>query len=680
MKDNQLSRYYGVLAKQYPNVTAAATEIINLKAILNLPKGTEHFITDVHGEYPQFQHILRNASGAIRRKIDDEFGTELMTNEKKELAALIYYPKEKLDQVTKKFKEGSYEGDLGEWYKITIHRLIRVCKNAASKYTRSKVRKSMDPDFAYVMEELLTGRIDVADQEAYYNEIINSAISTGRAKELIVAVANLIRRLTVDHLHVVGDIYDRGPSPHLIIDALMRHHSVDIQWGNHDLLWMGAAAGNEACICNAIRIAAKYCNLHTLEEGYGINLLPLAKLAMEYYHDDPCACFELSGTSSCASESGIDHSGHLHLDDELEQKMHKAITILQFKVEGQLILNHPEYHMEDRLLLDKMDLENGTVEVYGKKYKLNDTYFPTISSNKSAYDLTDAETEVIEQLVYSFTNCEKLQQHMNFLYSHGALYKVYNGNLLYHGCVPLTKDGDFMPVELDGTVYKGKKLFDVLDTFARQAFYSENQKERDRGRDILWWLWENPSSPVFGKDKMATFERYFVSEKKTHVEPKNPYYSMLDDEAIVDKILVEFGLGEMSEDGKTIKPNQESHIINGHIPVEAKSGESPVKCDGKLLIIDGGLSKAYQPKTGIAGYTLIYNSYGLVLAAHEPFTSVEEAVEQGMDIHSDRILVQKVLKRKMVSDTDTGKELQGMVDDLQGLLLAYRSGVIKEKF
>lgn len=671
MDGKQIQRYYKLLSKQYPNIAAAATEVINLQAILNLPKGTEHFITDVHGEYYQFQHILRNASGAIRRKIDDEFGPQLMTAEKKELAALIYYPKEKLDQVICRFTDTS---ELNEWYQITIYRLVRVCKNAASKYTRSKVRKAMEPDFAYVIEELMTGRPDEADQEAYYNEIIHSAITTARARELIIAIANLIRRLTVDHLHVVGDIFDRGPSPHLIMDALMNHHSVDIQWGNHDLLWMGAAAGNPACMCNVIRIAAKYCNLSTLEEGYGINLLPLAKLAMEYYVDDPCECFELSHGNSFDD----DLSGHLNLDNALEQKMHKAITVLQFKLEGQLIKKHPEYHMEDRLLLDKINISDGTVEAYSKTYALNDSFFPTIDFDGDVYALTSAEQEVVDQLVYSFTNCEKLRQHVNFLYSHGGLYKVYNGNLLYHGCVPLTKEGEFLPVTVGNDTYTGRKLYDVLEHMARLGFYGNTEEELAEGRDILWWLWENPDSPVFGKEKMTTFERYFIDDKSTHVEPKNPYYSLLDNEEVVDKILIEFGLGVQGEDG--IKPNDESHIINGHIPVEAKSGESPVRCNGKLLIIDGGLSKAYQPKTGIAGYTLIYNSYGLVLAAHEPFTSVEDAVERGSDIHSDRILVQKALQRKRVANTDIGIELKETVDDLQGLLLAYRSGLIKERF
>ncbi len=649
-------RLYRGLSKQYPNVAAAATEIINLQAILSLPKGTEHFITDVHGEYPQFRHILRNASGAIRRKIDDLFGPALRTEEKKELAALIYYPKEKLEQVEKR------ETDIDEWYQVTIHRMILLCRTAASKYTRSKVRKAMPADFAYVIEELLDVRYDEIDQEAYYNEIIHSVITTGRAREMIIALANLIQRLVVDHLHVVGDIYDRGPSPHLIMDALMAHHSVDIQWGNHDILWMGAAAGSEPCICNAIRIAARYGNLPTIEEGYGINLLPLAKLALEYYGDDPCERFREHSTYQ-----DLKQATYLNLDTSLEEKMHKAITVIQFKVEGQLILEHPEFKMDDRLFLDKIDPKRGVVTIDGVEYDMLDSNFPTLDL-EHPYQLTVQEQEVMDQIKQSFVQCEKLQQHIGFLYSHGSLYKVFNGNLLYHGCIPLTENGEFLPVNIFGKTLTGKALYDELDSYARKGYYAKDSEDKAKGLAILWYLWENPESPVFGKARMATFERYFVADKSLHVEPKNPYYSMLNDEKMADKVLKEFGL-----------EGPDSHIVNGHIPVEAKAGESPVKCNGKLLIIDGGLSRAYQPTTGIAGYTLIYNSHGMMVAAHEPFTSVEKAVEQGSDIHSNRILVQQTTSRKLVADTDVGKELKEIVKDLKGLLNAYRSGAIAER-
>lgn len=644
-------RYLKGLAKQYPTIPAAATEIINLQAILSLPKGTEHFITDIHGEYEQFQHVMKNGSGAIKRKIEEEFGNSLSVAEKKNIATLIYYPELKLKQVLKT------EENMEDWYKVILYRLIRICKGASSKYTRSKVRKALPKDFAYVIEELLTGRPDVSDQEAYYNEIINSVIRTGRASELVVSFCNLIRRLVVDHLHVVGDIFDRGPYPNLIMDTLMEHHSVDIQWGNHDVLWMGAAAGNPACIANVIRISAKYGNLNTLEDGYGINLIPLARFALTRYADDPCDSFHLD-----YREDEYDIR-----DAQLDEKMHKAIAIIQFKLEGQLIQKHPEFQMEHRLLLDKMDLEKGTVVVEGKTYPLKETCFPTFDK-EHPYELTVEEAEVVERLITAFVNCEKLQKHVRFLYTKGSLYKVYNGNLLYHGCVPFHEDGSFQKVRIFDKEYSGKELYDVLEHYARKGYYSIDKGEKEKGLDILWFIWQNANSPVFGKSKMTTFERYFIADKETHKEPKNPYYRLLEQEEIVNKILEEFGLSA-----------EESHIINGHVPVETKRGESPVKCNGKLLIIDGGFSKAYQPKTGIAGYTLIYNSYGLLLAAHEPFESVEKAVNDGSDIHSHMMLVQHTQQRKTVADTDVGKELKESIEDLEKLLNAYREGTIAER-
>ncbi len=645
-------RYLKSLAKQYPTIPLAATEIINLQAILSLPKGTEHFITDIHGEYDQFRHIMKNGSGAIKRKIEEEFSNSLSIAEKKGMATLIYYPKLKLKQVLKQ------EENMEDWYKVTLYRLIRVCKNASSKYTRSKVRKALPKDFAYVIEELLTGRPDVSDQEAYYNEIINSVIRTGRAGELVVAFCNLIRRLVVDHLHVVGDIYDRGPYPNLIMDTLMKHHSVDIQWGNHDVLWMGAAAGNPACIANVIRISAKYGNLNTLEDGYGINLIPLAKFALTTYGQDPCEVFHLD-----YREEEYDVK-----DAALDQKMHKAIAMIQFKLEGQLIHRRPEFQMEHRLLLDKMDLEKGTVEVEGKTYPLKDTSFPTFDK-EHPYQLSPEEAEVVERLGTAFVNCGKLQEHVRFLYTKGSLYKVYNGNLLYHGCVPFNEDGSFKKVRVFGQAYSGRELYDVLENYARKGYYSIDPEEKQKGLDILWFIWKNANSPVFGKSKMTTFERYFIADKETHKEPKNPYYRLLEQEEIVNKILEEFGLSQQ----------EDAHIINGHVPVETKRGESPVKCGGKLLIIDGGFSKAYQSKTGIAGYTLIYNSYGLLLAAHEPFESVEKAVQDGSDIHSHMMLVHHSNRRITVSDTDIGEEIRENIEDLEKLLRAYREGTIVER-
>ena len=578
-------------------------------------------------------------------------GNAISAAEKKAIATLIYYPEQKLEQVLKT------EDNLEDWYKVTLYRLIRICKNASSKYTRSKVRKALPKDFAYVIEELLTGRQEISDQEAYYNEIIRSVIRTGRAAELVIAFCNLIRRLVVDHLHVVGDIFDRGPYPNLIMDTLMEHHSVDIQWGNHDVYWMGAASGSAACICNVIRISAKYGNLDLLEDGYGINLVPLARFAMKWYDKDSCDCFKLDYRED-------EYDVH---DAFLDEKMHKAITIMQFKLEGQLIKENPEFEMEKRLLLDKINIEKGTVCVEETEYPLKDVSFPTIDW-EDPYRLSEDEADVMERLVTAFVNCEKLQRHVRFLYTQGSLYKVYNGNLLYHGCVPLNEDGTFTRVNVFGKEYAGKELYDVLEGYARKGYYAIDPKEKKKGQDILWFIWENQNSPVFGKSKMTTFERYFIADKKTHQEPKNPYYRLLEKEEVVNRILEEFGL-----------EGAEAHIINGHIPVEAKKGESPVKCNGKLLIIDGGFSKAYQPKTGIAGYTLIYNSYGLVLAAHEPFESVEKAVQDGSDIVSHTVLVQQVVRRKTVADTDIGKSLKESIHDLEELLAAYRAGPIVEK-
>jgi fructose-1,6-bisphosphatase-3 len=644
-------RYLNSLSNQYPTVATAATEIINLQAILSLPKGTEHFITDIHGEYDQFQHVMRNGSGAIKRKIEEEFGNAISAAEKKAIATLIYYPEQKLEQVLRT------EENIDDWYRVTFYRLIHIAQSASSKYTRSKVRKALPQDFAYVIDELLTGRQDVSDQEAYYNEIINSVIRTGRAAEFVIAFCNLIRRLVVDHLHVVGDIFDRGPYPNLVMDTLIRHHSVDIQWGNHDVYWMGAAAGSRACICNVIRNSAKYGNLDLLEDGYGINLVPLARFAMSCYGKDSCDCFKVD-----FREEEYDVR-----DTLLDEKMHKAITVMQFKIEGQLIKRHPEFDMDDRLLLDKIDPKKGTVTVEGVSYRMKDTNFPTIDWN-DPYALTAEEEDVMQRLCTAFTNCEKLQRHVRFMFTKGSLYKVYNGNLLYHGCVPLNEDGSFKKVNVYGREYSGKALYDILENYARKGYYSIDKNEREKGQDIMWFIWENQNSPVFGKAKMTTFERYFIEDKKTHAEPKNPYYRLLEDEEVVTRILEEFGLDCV-----------DAHIINGHIPVEAKRGESPIKCGGRLLIIDGGFSKAYYSKTGIAGYTLIYNSHGLLLAAHEPFESVEAAVRDGSDIISHTVLVQHSMNRKTVADTDIGREIRENIDELEELLAAYRDGIIVEK-
>lgn len=649
MKKEEL-RYLQRLAELYPTIGKASTEIINLQSILNLPKGTEHFMSDLHGEYEAFSHVLRNGSGAVRKKIDDVFGHTLSNHDKRDLATLIYYPREKIRLVKKT------EDDMENWYKITLYRLIEVCKTTASKYTRSKVRKALPHDYAYVIEELITEKAEVLDKEAYYNSIVNTIIEIRRAENFIIALAELIQRLVVDHLHILGDIFDRGPAPHFIMDRLMEYHSLDIQWGNHDVVWMGAAVGQGACIATVLRNSIRYDNLDILEDGYGINLLPLATFALETYQDDPCQNFEIKGSTD-----------YNVLEKELSRKMHKAISIIQFKLEGQLLMKRKEFQMEDRCLLHRINPEKGTITMPdGNEYPLKDTNFPTIDW-EHPYDLTEGEQGVMERLEAAFRNCEKLQNHMRFLLDRGGLYKIYNNNLLFHGCIPLNEDGSLKEIEVYGEKYKGRALYDALESYVRRAFFAVDQEEQEKGRDILWYIWASPNSPLFGKDKMTTFERYFIEDKETHTEKKGSYYRLLEKEEVVDRMLREFGLDP-----------SESHIINGHVPVHQSEGESPVKCGGKIIVIDGGLCTAYQKVTGIAGYTLIYNSYGLFLAAHEPFTSAEEAVSKGNDIVSSQMAVYYSSKRRLVGDTDNGRALRERIQELSSLLDAYRKGTIKE--
>ncbi len=651
MDDLEL-KYLKSLAKQYPTIAAASTEIINLQAILNLPKGTEHFMTDIHGEYEQFNHILKNGSGSVRRKIDEEFGNTLSIKDKKSLATLIYYPEEKLDIVMQEEDEASIE----DWYKITLHRLVQITKRVSSKYTRSKVRKALPPDFSYIIEELITEKAEVQDKEAYYNEIIHTIIRIGRAPEFIVALSNLIQRLVIDHLHIVGDIFDRGPGPHIILDTLCQYHSVDVQWGNHDIVWMGAASGHLACIANVIRMAARYGNLDTLEEGYGINLIPLATFALDVYKDTDCEAFAIKYNTDYDTK-----------DLSLDMKMHKAIAVLQFKLEGQLIMRRPEFDMQDRLLLEHIDYENKALVLDGVSYALKDVDFPTINRERP-YELTAEEEQVMERLRQAFVKCEKLQKHVRFLFSEGGLYKVYNSNLLYHCCVPMDEEGNFNKVNVYGEEYSGKELYDVLEHYARKGYYSHDLKEKLKGQDIIWYIWAGPNSPVFGKDKMATFERYLVEDKELHKETKNAYYRLLDSEMVVNRILQEFGLDE-----------SRSHIVNGHVPVERKKGETPIHCGGKLLVIDGGFSKAYQDKTGIAGYTLVVNSHGMRLVAHEPFESTESAILHESDIFSDSFILETTALRQKISDTEIGAELRETIHQLEELLQAYRDGILIEK-
>ena len=645
--------YLRSLSKQFPTIADAATEIINLQAILSLPKGTEHFLTDIHGEWEQFNHVLKNGSGSVKRKIDEEFGNTLSARDKRSLATLIYYPREKLELVIRQEQDQEL---LEDWYKITLHRLVQMTKRVSSKYTRSKVRKALPQDFSYVIEELITEKEEIQDKEKYYNEILHTIIRIGRAPQCIVALCDLIQRLVVDHLHIVGDIYDRGEGPHLIMDTLSRYHSVDIQWGNHDIVWMGAASGQTACIASVIRVSARYGNLDILEEGYGINLIPLATFALRVYGNTDCSLFSIKYGSAYDTR-----------DLQLDMKMHKAIAIIQMKLEGQLILRHPEFEMQDRLLLDKVDFENRTVRIKDAVYPMKDTDFPTVDP-ADPYRLTEEEELVVERLRHAFVHSEKLQRHVRFLFSKGSLYKVHNSNLLYHGCVPLDEKGDFKEVSVYGQRYSGKALYDVLEMYARKGYYSKDREEREKGKDIMWYIWTGPNSPVFGKDKMATFERYFVEDKETHRETKNAYYSLLDNEEVINRILREFGLDE-----------NHSHIVNGHVPVELKKGQSPIKCGGKLLVIDGGFSKAYQDKTGIAGYTLVANSHGMNLVEHMPFESAEAAIRDESDIVSDTIIVETAPHRLRVEDTDIGRELKETIAHLEKLLEAYMNGQMIEK-
>ncbi len=646
-------RYLELLSKSYPSIADASAEIINLSAVLNLPKGTEIFASDIHGEHDAFSHILKNGSGSIRLKIDDAFGDTLSTKEKNELATLAYYPHEKMAMIFPALKTKEQQD---AWMRTTIERLVKLCKQASGKYTRSKVRKAMPDEFAYAIDELMTENNHAVDRERYHRAIIDSAINIGRGPAFIEALCHLVQRFSLDHLHIVGDVYDRGPAPDAIMDTLSNYHCLDIQWGNHDIVWMGASLGQRGCIAHVVRNCARYGNLSILEDAYGINTLPLASFAMRAYADDPCVAFGLKGNPDISERQR-----------EVSVKIQKAMAIIQFKVEGQLIDEYPEFELNDRKLLHRIDPEKGTVIVDGVEYELTDKVFPTIDWN-DPYRLTPEEESVMARLEQAFKGSEKLQRHMKLFLEVGSLYKIYNNNLLFHACVPLNDDGTFKEANVFGNRYGGRELYDVLERYVREGFFSEDEDERKRGRDLMWWLWLSPASPLFAKSKMATFELYLIAEKEARKEVKNAFYTLQHDPAAMDKVFEEFGL-----DPKV------SHIICGHVPVKAKDGEDPVKCDGRVLTIDGGFSKAYQPTTGIAGYTLISNSYGFVLAAHEPLESAKYAVENESDIHSSRRVVETVEERTLVADTDTGARLQQRVDDLTELIRAYRQGLIPER-
>lgn len=647
-------RYLQLLSQSFPTVAEASAEIINLQAILNLPKGTEHFLADIHGEYEAFLHVLKNASGNIKRKVNELFGNTLRESEKRELCTLIYYPEQKLELVKQN------EQDINDWYHITLHQLVAVCKDVSSKYTRSKVRKSLPEDFSYIIEELLHEHTEDHDKAAYVNVIVDTIVTTGRADDFIIAIANVIQRLAIDSLHILGDIYDRGPGAHIIMDTMMNYHSWDIQWGNHDILWMGAAAGNDACICDVIRLSLRYANLSTLEEGYGINLVPLATFAMETYKDDPCEEFQpkLSGGAEEIDEK----------TKRLTAQMHKAIAVLQFKMEGQIFLKHPEWKMEDRCLFKNVDYQKGTIVVDGSEYPMTSCSFPTIDTT-DPYALSEEESLLMQKLHHSFMVCEKLNKHIRVLLQHGCMYSICNNNLLFHASCPLNEDGTLKEVEIyPGRKYSGRELMYQIGMLIRAAFQSDSDDEdRQYAIDYFLYLWCGPDSPLFNKSKMATFERYFIEDKETHKEEKGNYFRLRDNEDVIDHIMDAFGV-----------TGKNRHIINGHVPVRAAKGETPIKANGKLMVIDGGFSKAYHRETGIAGYTLVYHSRGFQLVQHEPFTSMEDAIQQGTDIKSTTQIVEMSNRRMLVADTDKGTELRKQIDDLKELLYAYRHGLIKE--
>ena len=660
---NEADKHYlQLLSQSFPTIADAAKEIINLEAIMNLPKGTEHFLADLHGESEAFQHVLKNASGNIKRKVNELFGNTIRESEKKELCTLIYYPEEKLELIK------AQETDLDDWYRITIHQLVRVCRDVSSKYTRSKVRKSLPEDFSYIIEELLHERTDDIDKAAYVAVIVNTIISTGRADDFICAICNVIQRLAIDQLHILGDIYDRGAGAHKIMDTLRQYHSWDIQWGNHDILWMGASAGNDACICNVLRLCLRYANLSTIEE-YGINLVPLATFALEVYGDDPCEEF----IPRVLPGNEMDEKTRF-----LTAKMHKAIAVLQFKSEAQIFKCHPEWQMEDRCLFDHVDYEKGLCKLDGKTYKMGSCHFPTVDpANPNKY--TDEEALLMQKLHHSFRISEKLHKHIRTMLSHGCMYAIHNSNLLFHASIPLNDDGSLKEVEIyPGKKYSGKDLMHNIGMLIRAAFQTNSasgelaaapeEYPREYARDYFLYLWCGKDSPLFDKSKMATFERYFLKDEETFKEEKGNYFKLRLDEAVCDRILDAFEV-----------KGENRHIINGHVPVHASKGENPIKAGGRLMVIDGGFSEAYHKETGIAGYTLVYHSRGFQLVQHEPFTSARDAIVRETDIKSTIQIVEMSAHRMLVADTDKGEELRSQVHDLKELLYAYRHGIITEK-
>ena len=650
----QQLRYLRLLSKQYPTVQAASTEIIRLQSILNLPKGTEHFMSDIHGEYDAFLHILNSCSGEVKEKLKEIFGNSLSQRDRNDLATLIYYPKGKLELVA------DTEEDMDEWYRITIHRLVQVCRFVSIKHTRNYVREQTPAGYREILDELIHVRDEDGSKKYYFENLINNIISIGQAASIIQAICTTIKALTVDQLHIVGDIFDRGPRADIVMDSLMQCRGVDIQWGNHDILWMGAASGSRTLVATVLSNSIRYNNLDVIETGYGISLRPLSIFANEVYRDCDTSCFSIKMTN-------LDAKQYTEKDKLLSARMYKAITMILFKLEGQKVLRRPEYHMEDRALLHRINYDDRTIRIGGVDYPLLDCDFPTVDP-ENPYELTAEESQVIDQLTESFRHSEKLQKHTRFLYSRGSLYKTINGNLLFHGCIPMTAEGTLQTFTISGQELSGKAFMDYADKTARQAYYTRRgTEERVFGMDFLWWLWAGRNSPIFGRDRMATFERRFVDDETAQAEPKNPYYTFYQDPEICQMLLKEFGL-----EGK------HSHIINGHVPVKAKKGESPIKGGGKLIVIDGGFSKAYQPTSGIAGYTLTFGSRYMRIVAHQPFAGKRHALQSNADIDNESDIFERMEERLKVADTDEGKMLQERVNDLLDLLDAYRSGAVTE--
>lgn len=646
-------RHLSLLAEKYPTTTAASSEMIRLEALLRLPKGTEHFMSDLHGEHEAFIHILNSASGVIREKIDRVLSGTTCAQERADLATLIYYPAQKLPELKER------QADLNAWYRQTLLRLIDLCRLVSSKHTRHHVRAILPRDCAHILDELLHAHFEDHDKDLYYGEIIDSLLRHGQADQYIIHLCEVIKRLAVDRLHIVGDLFDRGPRPDRILDRLIAYHDVDFQWGNHDVVWMGAAAGSALCIMTVLKTTLAYNNVDTLERGYGIPLRCLEHYAEEYYlHSDVSRWMPHADPRT--SNTKPDNLARV-------ARMHKAVTVLMLKLESAAIARNPDFGMQDRDYLHRIDYAAGTVDCGGKAYPLLDADFPTVDPADPAA-LLPREQEIVHQLTRAFRESERLQRHVQFLYAQGSVYRCVNGNLLYHGAVPMDREGGFARVTFRGETYSGRAWFDCCDRLARMGYFApKGSAERQLGQDFLWYLWCGAHSPIYGRSAMTTFERLYIADPSTHAERKDPYYRFINDRPMAERILAEFGL-----------TGENCHIVNGHVPVRAIEGENPVKGGGRLIVIDGGFCNAYHQKTGIAGYTLVYNSRGLILRTHQPFESAEKAIHEDEDIASRSEIIYQAPRRILVSDTDEGAEKRALIEDLQSLVRAYASGVLRE--